>query len=350
MAQFPETPARRVPIPHVDALYSKEAERFVAERQPFVTRIKDWGALNWSLPYFTEKIGHLQMPLVRTADGERVESTLAHVLELSKDPTWRQRYMPLQGGGPLITPQFAGRPLDPTLECLRADYKLPAYLPADQVSAELLFRASDVDTSTYFQTPSHFEWDAMEFFSMQIRGRKHLWLFGPDQAPYLGIKSELPDFPFLSVGAHACGDPAGHPEIGNATCYEVVLEPGDLIYWPAFWFHWFTHYHDYQISFRMRFPQKQQPLNPISASWVFSNALAKVLGGFAEAPERYEALPEETKTLLRSIEEAFFNDEGLVDTTTMYARRLSPEVRKKHAEANRRSLAAAADPTKTEKR
>ena len=267
---FPETVARRVPLPRIDDLYSSEAEDRFHRRQPFVTRIPaDWGVTNWSIEYLSERIGHLPMPLVRTADGEKLASNLAHVLELTRDPTWRKSYMPARGGGPLISPQVSGRPLDPALECLRADYKLPAYLPADKVSTELLFRASNVDESTYFDTPAHWEYDALSFLSMQVRGRKHVWLFAPDQAPHLGIKSELPEFPFASVGAPAVNDPQSHPEIKEAWCYEVVLEPGHLIYWPAFWVHWFVHYHDYQISFRIKCPQDHHPLDPISAGWAF---------------------------------------------------------------------------------
>jgi hypothetical protein len=180
--EFPDTPARRVPLPRAESIYSPEAERWVKERQPFVTRIRDWGVLNWDVEYLTAKVGQRPVELVRTADGERITTTFAHVLELTKDPHWRRHYTPISGGGPLLQPERAGR-RDPDLECLLADYKLPTYLPADELATEVLFRNSGADTSSYFQTPAHWEFDAMSFMSMQVTGRKRVWLFAPEQAP-----------------------------------------------------------------------------------------------------------------------------------------------------------------------
>jgi hypothetical protein len=140
------------------------------------------------------------------------------------------------------------------------------------------------------------------------------------------MTSELPEFPFLSVGAPACGDEATFPQIKDAWCYEVLLEPGEMIYWPAFWFHWFVHYHEYQVSFRIRFAQQHHPLNPISASWAFSNALARALGGFAKAEEAYKALPDETRALLKAIEESFFQEPKLLESKAMAFERFNKDV------------------------
>jgi hypothetical protein len=203
---------------------------------------------------------------------------------------------------------------------LTKHYELPAFLPASFAANILIRGAGSADA--LFQTPPHWEYNAFAGLFLQIRGRKNLWLFAPEEAPNLGMRSELGDgFPFLSVGAHACTDPDKFPELANATCLEHVLEPGDLVYFPEYWFHWFTHYPEYQLNFRIFFPADPHVLNPLSAAWAFSNALAEALGGFAQAEQRFNELPENVRALLISVEENLLKNRAMVDSMSVLRQR-----------------------------
>jgi hypothetical protein len=324
--RLPPNPAKRVPLQRVEGIHSAHARELVEKKEPFVTRVQDWECLQWDVEYLKQKIGHHPYPLIRVADGQPVEgATVADFLELSKDPMYRKEVMPASGGGPAFALQTAMRGVHPLLAELTKAYEVPAFVPPAH-DAHILIRSSGMGGphDPLFQTPAHWEFNAFAALFLQIRGRKNLWLFGPEEGPNLGMSSELSNgFPFLTMGAKACAEPEKYPKIANALCYEHVLEPGDLVYFPEYWFHWFTHYPEYQLNFRIFFPVKRHTLNPMSAAWAYSNALAEALGGFVDVEKTFNSLPESVKALLIRIEENLLTNPDMIDSEAVLRQRFS---------------------------
>jgi len=79
---------------------------------------------------------------------------------------------------------------------------------------------------------SHY--DAGRNFVFMTRGRKRYILSAPDQCDNLAMLRKGPSARHSWVD---WTDPAAIAALANATAFEVVLEPGEALYLPSFWFH-----------------------------------------------------------------------------------------------------------------
>ncbi|NXA40744.1 TYW5 protein, partial [Eudromia elegans] len=108
---------------------------------------------------------------------------------------------------------------------LAEDIQIPEYFEKEQFFSSV-FRIS----SAGLQLWTHY--DVMDNFLIQVTGKKRVVLYSPQDAPYLylsGSKSEVldvdnPDF-------------EKYPLFLKAKRYECYLEPGDVLFIPALWFH-----------------------------------------------------------------------------------------------------------------
>ncbi|XP_061580310.1 tRNA wybutosine-synthesizing protein 5 [Cololabis saira] len=108
---------------------------------------------------------------------------------------------------------------------LAADFHIPPFFSEDQFFSSV-FRIS----SCGLQLWTHY--DVMDNLLAQVTGRKRVVLFSPQDALHLylsGDKSQVLDID--------SPDLKRFPEFVKAKRYECVLEPGDLLFIPALWFH-----------------------------------------------------------------------------------------------------------------
>ncbi|XP_043988888.1 tRNA wybutosine-synthesizing protein 5 [Gambusia affinis] len=108
---------------------------------------------------------------------------------------------------------------------LAEDFHTPRFFELDQFFSSV-FRIS----SCGLQLWTHY--DVMDNLLAQVTGRKRVALYRPQDALHLylnGDKSEV-----LDVDAP---DLKRFPEFIKAKRYDCVLEPGDLLFIPALWFH-----------------------------------------------------------------------------------------------------------------
>lgn len=108
---------------------------------------------------------------------------------------------------------------------LAEDFHIPQYFEPHQFFSSV-FRIS----SCGLQLWTHY--DVMDNLLAQVTGRKRVALYSPQDALHLylsGSKSEVLDI--------ECPDLNQFPEFVKAKRYECVLEPGDLLFIPALWFH-----------------------------------------------------------------------------------------------------------------
>ncbi|PRW56320.1 lysine-specific demethylase 8 [Chlorella sorokiniana] len=100
-------------------------------------------------------------------------------------------------------------------------------------------------------SPTHY--DTSHSFLTQIRGRKRMLFWSPDQLPSLYC---YPDTHLLRrrsrVNMHAPLDASKFPLFARAAAAEALLEPGDVVFFPSRWAH-YTESLDCSISVTCRF-------------------------------------------------------------------------------------------------
>jgi hypothetical protein len=314
-ATFPVNPAKKLPLQEVDSPECPEALELVRQRRPFRCRLRDWGVLAWDIPYLQKRVGHVERKVKRVSDGEHITISTADLLDvIRQDPGWKSKFVPLDSAFPIHLRL-------PGYRTLLEDLRIPSYVHGDLDLAVMMRDSRASEDGGFYDTPCHYEPNVQPAIYVQTSGRKHLWLFAPSEGPYLGVESFMHEPPYLSNGAEACAFPDRYPQLAKATCYEAVLEPGDFVYWPEFWFHWFVHYQEFQLNIRIDWTELTFELNPMSASWAYNNALAKVLGGFANLAEAFATMPPETRALLVGIEQALINDPLVLHPRWMSAAR-----------------------------
>jgi hypothetical protein len=84
------------------------------------------------------------------------------------------------------------------------------------------------------RTPLHAETPGN--FYVQVEGRKRWWLYPPGSLLFLDPPAARMQH-FHTEGDPAAPDPSTHPLLAAADRYETVLEPGDVLWFPPFWWH-----------------------------------------------------------------------------------------------------------------
>ncbi|MBN3323977.1 TYW5 protein, partial [Atractosteus spatula] len=108
---------------------------------------------------------------------------------------------------------------------LAEDFCIPEFFEAERFFSSV-FRIS----SQGLQLWTHY--DVMDNLLAQVTGRKRVVLFSPQDAQHLylsGDKSEVLDIDNPDLGQY--------PGFVKAQRHECILEPGDLLFIPALWFH-----------------------------------------------------------------------------------------------------------------
>jgi Cupin-like domain len=304
---MPDPGVPTTPIERLD-IESEQAARYVVESRPFVARV-DWPALQWSPEYLKAKVGATIVPL-RRRNGDTVEVTISEFLDLIQHQREASAEYVMHNY-PIMRIWGRDGPR-PEMECLLADLPLPPWIRRDCIQ-EMYVWARNMGA---YDNRSHCEPNASAAINVQLRGKKHVWLFPPEDAGLLGAASprdEMMGPPFFSAGQTVYRPSAEHPGFANVRCYETVLEPGDAIHIPTFWFHWFVHYDLYQMNVNAWFRSASIPVSPVSAEWAYMNALCLSLGGWSVAAERFAALPDETQQLLHKIAVMLIEDRRCTD-------------------------------------
>lgn len=308
---FPINAAKRIPIDRIDDVDSDLAAQYVKARKPFVSRVKDWGALAWDVEYFRGKLGHQTRVMKRVATNELFDMTVSDLLDLIQDPGWKSRIHPTDGGGPIFVLRRWNEFNEDTA-ALHADIKPPHWLPAHYTCVLSYRNSARGPIDAFHHTPCHWEDNAFASLNLQVKGKKHLFLFSPDDARLMGFESALLIPPHLSLASDAFMHPEKYPGVSELPCYETILEPGDVVHWPAFWSHWFVHHPVEQINLGFWWEPPTLALNPLSAAWALSNALAAAVGGFGELPDALERMSPETRELLVKMEQHLINSPQLL--------------------------------------
>jgi hypothetical protein len=111
---------------------------------------------------------------------------------------------------------------------LMGDIALPPYVKPQQVYLmNLWFGPAGNVTQLHYDVPNN--------FLAQIRGRKRIILFAPAQTAFL--------YPYTTKAYNMSRvdidhpDLATYPRFSHARPIEIVLEPGEMLFLPPFWWH-----------------------------------------------------------------------------------------------------------------
>ncbi len=119
---------------------------------------------------------------------------------------------------------------------LAADLPVPPFL----LGEDFAFAILSVGTSDN-ATSLHFDWGGPAKALIQVTGRKRVVLFPPSSAGALSVHSMFdptgPKNVTTSRGDLRTPDFDAYPRMRELVGFQTELKPGDVLYWPSFWFH-----------------------------------------------------------------------------------------------------------------
>ncbi|NET74474.1 MAG: cupin-like domain-containing protein, partial [Sphaerospermopsis sp. SIO1G2] len=113
---------------------------------------------------------------------------------------------------------------------LLPDIEIPDYMSRKSFMVANIWIGTGGNT-----TPLH--WDAAQNILCQIRGRKKLSLFAPNQTEFLyphSVDSKAPHLSYVNIDKP---DVEKFPKYQDSQKIECVLEAGEMLFMPPFWWH-----------------------------------------------------------------------------------------------------------------
>lgn len=241
-------------IPRVTSI-DKETfeEQYVKKGRPVViTDLSNkWRAFDkWKDPdYLRDKVGHRQVP-VYECDPENREAVRRfagflpvagavnrHTMALKTLLDRLEEMDPAQDGT-----HFKGRfyladcTLSEFIPELLEDIDVPDLLEKPKAKAAISIPRVWIGRNNFSRTHMHVK---NHDLLCQLVGQKRCLMFGPEQAPNLYPNPMWcrTDNPFNSQVNIEHPDYQQHPNFRNAKAYDCLLNPGDILYIPTFWWH-----------------------------------------------------------------------------------------------------------------
>ncbi|GAA3214886.1 cupin-like domain-containing protein [Dactylosporangium siamense] len=216
--ELPERPVTRAPV--------KDTVPVIIRGENVVGKVA-----GWTPEHISERIGEREVPIsVADADG---------AFRYNPDMAGGLHFEPMQGAK--LAAEFRGTtterklcmqqmPIESRLPELLPELTVPPYVPADKINDINLWMAS-ADS----RTPLHY--DDMHNIFVQIEGRKRFRLFNPAQFDLLYPGPLNTRSQHLSQVELNAPDLDRFPKLARAEYWEAVVEPGDMLFMPAFWWH-----------------------------------------------------------------------------------------------------------------
>ncbi|WP_353931421.1 cupin-like domain-containing protein [Okeanomitos corallinicola TIOX110] len=211
----------------------KQATQAYSKPVIITGKIEEWKAFHsWSLDYLNGVVGDKELDInisnknkIFTFDPDTGDTLSSTKMQFSEFTNWitqenksDQYYYLQQNPIKLMFPE------------LLPDIEVPDYISQKSFIVSNLWIGTGGNT-----TPLH--WDAAQNILCQVRGRKKLLLFAPNQTPFLyphSVDSKAPHLSYLNIDKP---DFDKFPKFKEAQVIECVLEPGEMLFMPPFWWH-----------------------------------------------------------------------------------------------------------------
>ncbi|MFI9365444.1 cupin-like domain-containing protein [Kitasatospora sp. NPDC053057] len=218
VASFPEEPILRAPVLTTTPLIIRNTPALGPMHQ-------------WTPEYLSERLGDREVPVsIADADGGfryKPEARQGLHFEPMRGSRLATEFRDTASGRRLSMQQMS---IPGALPELRDDLVIPPYIPTDVISDINLWMASESSN-----TPLHY--DNMNNLFAQLDGKKRFMLFNPSQSELLYPGAlDIRTRHLSSVDVNT-PDLEKYPRFAQAEYWEAVVEPGDLLFIPAFWWH-----------------------------------------------------------------------------------------------------------------
>jgi cupin-like protein len=210
-----------------------------------------WPALaRWSPDYLAALVGDVRIRCKLSATGAHPdfhaatlgemfatgESSLREfIAAITSDATGRRLFT---GDEKFVLRRRSGvTAIDPELAPLYADVAVPALVPPDRLYTVWAW-LSGAGVRTWL----HYDNNGCHNLNAQITGAKDCLLFAPDELDRLALwpPGANPAVNCSQIDIHA-PDLARFPALAEVRAVSAHLEPGDLLFIPAWWLHAFAH-------------------------------------------------------------------------------------------------------------
>jgi lysine-specific demethylase 8 len=194
--------------------------------------VPTWRASSlWSTEYLSTRVGDKQVAVQVSRNGKFTydqDQRPGHTIETM---TIARLARIIDGKEPAAELHYLHQiPISKELPELLVDLDAPAGMSGDLVLSNFWFGVAGTTTQLHF--------DQLNNYLCQVRGRKRVTIFDPAQTKYLY------QYPMGSPRCH--GSPVDiecatsrqqYPLIEQARYAETVLEPGEMLFLPAYWWH-----------------------------------------------------------------------------------------------------------------
>jgi hypothetical protein len=224
------------PIERIYQPTVKEFAQYIIKNQPVIITgvANQWQAcVNWSPESFTTMFGDLTVPL-RASDneidlffGEDSQQKFLHFseyIDLILNCDYSDKRPPYFGNIYLNDPE-----IQPIVEPIIEDFDFPNYFTDSSRNDLHLWIGAANQKSTIHN-------DNYQNLNAQIYGKKTFLLFSPEQHQFLypvKIDDELWSSPIDPQNPNL----AKYPLFNQTSCIEAILQPGEILFIPVFWWH-----------------------------------------------------------------------------------------------------------------
>lgn len=228
-------------VPRVGPLSVGEfRRRFRDPGRPVIIQgaLDHWPARRrWSVEDLVTRFGDRKVPVEHLDSGEAGDSANYVANVYGKEMTVAEYVELIRGGDTGSLYYLTGRPLSLLAPELLAETRPVPYF------SQTLIALADLEWKLWFSPPgccSAMHYDGLESCVAQVVGRKRWTLFPASTWPALGLPSAMPGkhfTPHFSPIDVEAPDLERFPDYADAERFEFTLEPGDLLYFPAYWPH-----------------------------------------------------------------------------------------------------------------
>lgn len=293
---------------NIETLFDLDTEffkkEFIQKCRPVIIKgaIKNWPAFTkWNIKYFIQNIGNVLVkfkcantslfPNPNTFDElEQLtirESTFAEYLNLliqnNKD-TINKNWFFLDGDEVCFVED--GLPNN-KFDIIASDFSLPSFIPNNDLETTGLWVSKRGTASSI-----HYDSNGCHNFNAQIKGSKRVVLFDPKEYKKLYMHTMTKDLSFYNFSKVNWRELNYNkfPDLKDVQYIEGILEPGDALFLPVFWLHYFDHLGEINININFWWHPTEITLNPVSLSWLLGIASAQILPKDKKNLQQYDKL------------------------------------------------------------
>jgi hypothetical protein len=203
---------------------ARDVDRVIARHRPVVFRglMDGQPAAGWDLPGLRHRLGERRVQVVASG-GPRVVWHPKHGL-----PLQHERFQDFADHLAVGRYDYLQDDIN-SVPALKADYRLPDCLGRRPIARQKLWLGG-----AGLVTPLHY--DPVETFHWMVRGAKRFLCYRPGVGRYYPNPVDS-DAPFISRVDPDDPRPGQFPRFPAAEAVELILEAGEVLYLPAFWWH-----------------------------------------------------------------------------------------------------------------